>query len=188
MPQPRCHVKLCIVSSVLLQASEHAAWLVTMRQVESCTCPSKHPLAGTLQKDRGASGLCERFMLGIVPNTCRIPLACLSASRTLIPVLRHQHLINRCMASQDYSQAPPDLPRPEDDGACAHLTQHAVPSLSLQATNGQSVDLAGLTGSTVVFCYPMTGRPGVPLPDGWDSIPGARGKMLLQCHTNTVWR
>jgi len=28
---------------------------------------------------------------------------------------------------------------------------------------------------TVLYLYPMTARPGVPLPDGWDLIPGARG-------------
>ena len=28
---------------------------------------------------------------------------------------------------------------------------------------------------TVIYCYPMTGVPGKPLPEGWDTIPGARG-------------
>jgi len=27
----------------------------------------------------------------------------------------------------------------------------------------------------VIYCYPMTGVPGVALPPGWDQIPGARG-------------
>jgi len=27
----------------------------------------------------------------------------------------------------------------------------------------------------VIYCYPMTGVPGKALPEGWDSIPGARG-------------
>jgi hypothetical protein len=35
--------------------------------------------------------------------------------------------------------------------------------------------LASLTGRFVIYIYPMTGRPGVSLPDGWDAIPGARG-------------
>jgi peroxiredoxin len=29
--------------------------------------------------------------------------------------------------------------------------------------------------------YPMTGRPDVPLPDGWDGIPGARGCTPQSC-------
>src|SRR5258708_6261919 len=27
----------------------------------------------------------------------------------------------------------------------------------------------------IVYVYPMTGAPGVPLVEGWDQIPGARG-------------
>jgi peroxiredoxin len=33
----------------------------------------------------------------------------------------------------------------------------------------------------VIYIYPMTGRPGVPLPDGWDDIPGARGCTPQSC-------
>jgi peroxiredoxin len=32
-----------------------------------------------------------------------------------------------------------------------------------------------------VFVYPMTGRPGVTLPNGWDQIPGARGCTPQAC-------
>lgn len=32
-----------------------------------------------------------------------------------------------------------------------------------------------LRGMVVLFCYPYTGRPGVPDPPGWDDIPGAHG-------------
>lgn len=79
------------------------------------------------------------------------------------------------MASVDYSSAPAGLPEPEDDGACAHLRNLEVPSLGLAATEGSFINIATQQGLTVVFCYPMTGRPGVPLPQGWDDIPGARG-------------
>ena len=75
----------------------------------------------------------------------------------------------------DYFSAPTGLPQPKDDGACAHLHNLKVPSLSLAATNESSINIATQEGLTVVFCYPMTGRPGVPLPKGWDDIPGARG-------------
>jgi peroxiredoxin/glutaredoxin len=37
------------------------------------------------------------------------------------------------------------------------------------------IDLAKLHGRSVVYAYPMTGVPGVELPDGWNDIPGARG-------------
>lgn len=51
-----------------------------------------------------------------------------------------------------------------------------VPSLSFYATDGQPVDLGALgPGRTVVFVYPLTGRPGVDLPDSLLEIPGARG-------------
>ncbi len=44
------------------------------------------------------------------------------------------------------------------------------------------VDLSQLTAPwTVIYCYPMTGVPGHPLPDGWDEIPGARGCTPQTC-------
>jgi peroxiredoxin len=33
----------------------------------------------------------------------------------------------------------------------------------------------------VIYIYPMTGQPGVALPDGWDGIPGARGCTPQSC-------
>jgi peroxiredoxin len=33
----------------------------------------------------------------------------------------------------------------------------------------------------VAYVYPRTGRPGVPAPDGWDAIPGARGCTPQSC-------
>ena len=32
-----------------------------------------------------------------------------------------------------------------------------------------------------MYCYPRTGRPGEPLPPGWDEIPGARGCTPQSC-------
>jgi peroxiredoxin len=43
------------------------------------------------------------------------------------------------------------------------------------------VDLAAIPGRFVLYVYPMTGRPGVPLPEGWDAIPGARGCTPQSC-------
>mmetsp|Transcript_20160 Transcript_20160/g.64935 ORF Transcript_20160/g.64935 Transcript_20160/m.64935 type:complete len:190 (+) Transcript_20160:39-608(+) len=70
---------------------------------------------------------------------------------------------------------PPDLPVPTDDGGASHLVGRKAPALSLPATMGGAVDLSQVAGRAVVYCYPMTGRPDVPLPEGWNEIPGARG-------------
>src|SRR4029077_8253732 len=82
---------------------------------------------------------------------------------------------------QNFSELPKDLPIPIDDGACDHLPGLALPLMDLSATSGQTVNLATVTGWVVIYCYPMTGRPGVPLPDGWDQIPGARGCTPQSC-------
>lgn len=51
-----------------------------------------------------------------------------------------------------------------------------VPSLEFYATDGRPIDLGSLgAGRSVVFVYPLTGRPGVDLPDSALTIPGARG-------------
>ena len=76
---------------------------------------------------------------------------------------------------------PADLPVPPDDGGGRHLAGMRLPDLSLAATDGGSVNLARLSGQTVVYVYPRTGRPGVPLPEGWDAIPGARGCTPQSC-------
>lgn len=81
----------------------------------------------------------------------------------------------------NFNQLPADLPVPEDDGACAHLVGRAVPALALPATDGSTVNLAALTGRTVVYCYPRTGVPGQALPTDWDAIPGARGCTPEAC-------
>jgi peroxiredoxin len=50
-----------------------------------------------------------------------------------------------------------------------------MPDLALPTTAAENVSLSGLSGRTVVFCYPWTGRPELPNPPGWDEIPGAHG-------------
>ncbi|MGE3529801.1 MAG: peroxiredoxin [Methyloceanibacter sp.] len=77
---------------------------------------------------------------------------------------------------------PSDLPRPVDDGACAHLIGMTMPAIMLPSTQGPAVDLAALPpGRTVIYCYPRTGTPGEALPEGWDAIPGARGCTPQAC-------
>lgn len=81
----------------------------------------------------------------------------------------------------DWTQLPEDLPAPEDDGAAAHLPGLELPIVHLPGTHGQVVDLSALSGRAVVYCYPRTGQPGLPNPDGWDEIPGARGCTPQSC-------
>ncbi|MBK8535962.1 MAG: peroxiredoxin [Candidatus Competibacteraceae bacterium] len=83
--------------------------------------------------------------------------------------------------SANLFQLPMDLPVPVDDGAAAHLEQVLLPCISLPSTDGTTVNLAAMEGQWVIYVYPMTGRPGLPLPDGWDAIPGARGCTPQSC-------
>jgi peroxiredoxin len=73
------------------------------------------------------------------------------------------------------------IPAPTDDGAADHLQGMKLPSVSLLATDGQMVNLSSCRGRTVVYAYPRTGRPGIPNPEGWDMIPGARGCSPQSC-------
>jgi peroxiredoxin len=83
--------------------------------------------------------------------------------------------------SDDLYELPPNLPVPEDDGACAHLAGIRVPSVRLRATRGGLVDISKLPGRTIVYCYPRTGRPDREIPTGWNDIPGARGCTPQSC-------
>jgi peroxiredoxin len=56
-----------------------------------------------------------------------------------------------------------------------------LPSMALPSTAGGMVDLAGLPGRTVVYCYPRTSRPGQPPLPNWDQIPGAKGCTPQSC-------
>jgi peroxiredoxin len=70
---------------------------------------------------------------------------------------------------------PPNLPVPEDDGACDHLPGTMLPQLTLESSQG-SISLRALSLELLVlYVYPQAGRPGRPSPEGWDQIPGARG-------------
>lgn len=76
---------------------------------------------------------------------------------------------------------PHDLPVPQDDGAAGHLRGAALSGIPLPATDGREVDLSALAGRTVVYAYPRTGEPGMPVPADWDAIPGARGCTPQSC-------
>ncbi len=76
---------------------------------------------------------------------------------------------------------PEDVPAPLDDGACVHLKNMKIPNVSLWSTDDQQINPSLLSGWNVMFCYPMTGRPGVVIPDGWVQIPGAAGCTPQAC-------
>ena len=80
------------------------------------------------------------------------------------------------------------IPAPEDDGAAAHLMGSQIPSITLPATDGTNVNLAALTGRTIIYAYPRTGRPDQPLPEGWDMIPGARGCTPQACTFRDLYK
>jgi peroxiredoxin/DNA-binding transcriptional MerR regulator len=81
-----------------------------------------------------------------------------------------------------YAYVPEDLPVPADDGAADHLPGTRMPPLTLPGTTGHAVRLDALgAGRTVLYIYPLTGRPGTDLPEGWAAIPGARGCTPEAC-------
>ena len=80
-----------------------------------------------------------------------------------------------CASLSNYDTTPDNLPVPFDDGAAKHLLGMPLPAVILIGTHAAEVDVSLLTGWVVIYCYPMTGVPGVALPPGWDHIAGARG-------------
>jgi peroxiredoxin len=67
------------------------------------------------------------------------------------------------------------LPVPQDDGAARRVPGSEVPSVRLDSSQGR-VDIADIcAGLGIVYVYPLTGRPGRPMPTDWSQIPGARG-------------
>ena len=84
----------------------------------------------------------------------------------------------------DPIQLPADLPAPADDGAAEHLTGMAMPPIALPATSGEPARVDTVPpgfSRLIIYAYPLTGLPGVPVPDGWDDIPGARGCTPESC-------
>lgn len=81
----------------------------------------------------------------------------------------------------DLHSLPSDLPIPMNDGAANHLIGLRLPPLALPSTLGSPVQLERLSGLSVIYAYPMTGRPDKALPENWDLIPGARGCTPQAC-------
>jgi peroxiredoxin len=77
----------------------------------------------------------------------------------------------------DVYTLPPDLPAPEDDGAADHLVGLDLPDLTLESSQGE----VNIKSFDVIYVYPRSGRPGVPMLPGWDETPGARGCTPQSC-------
>lgn len=92
-----------------------------------------------------------------------------------------QRIWAKRLAMTNLNQLPANLPVPEDDGSTDHLKGMKLPNLSLNATTGVAINLSQIKDKLVIYCYPMTGQPNVPLPEGWDEIPGARGCTPQSC-------
>ncbi len=82
---------------------------------------------------------------------------------------------------EDFNELPPNLPIPIDDGASSHLLGKNLPDVVLNSTSNRQVNISHIKGKVVFYCYPMTGKPDIKLPDGWDLIPGARGCTPQSC-------
>ncbi len=76
---------------------------------------------------------------------------------------------------------PNNLPEPIDDGACDHLTGMKLPEIELISNHDKLVNLAHIPDWTVLYIYPMTGKPGIQIPLGWADIPGAAGCTPQSC-------
>ncbi|MBS2537897.1 redoxin family protein [Catenulispora sp. NF23] len=82
----------------------------------------------------------------------------------------------------NYYTLPSGLPVPQDDGAADHLPGMPVPELALPSTANEDIGLAALgKDRTILYLYPLTGRPEEDIPEGWNSIPGARGCTTEAC-------
>jgi hypothetical protein len=83
------------------------------------------------------------------------------------------------VGQEDFTKLPPNLPVPMDDGACDHLLHMQVPAIPLNATVGGTVSLPAVKAErTIVYCYPRTGEPGKPSPDGRDATSPVREGAL----------
>ncbi len=83
--------------------------------------------------------------------------------------------------NQIFTELPQDLPVPLDDGASDRLLGKNLPNVILASTSGNQINLADIKGRIVLYCYPMTGQPGIKLPEDWDLIPGTRGCTPQSC-------
>ena len=86
--------------------------------------------------------------------------------------------------SLDVYSLPANLPVPEDDGAADHLTGLELPDLELESSAGT----VNVRDFGVIYVYPRSGKPDVPLLPGWDETPGARGCTPQSCAFRDAYR
>jgi peroxiredoxin len=85
--------------------------------------------------------------------------------------------------SSDVYSLPLGLPVPVDDGAADHLVGLELPHLELESSLG----VVNVRDFDVIYVYPRSGRPGVPMLPGWDETPGARGCTPQSCAFRDVY-
>ena len=72
--------------------------------------------------------------------------------------------------------------KPVDDGSANHLKNITIPRISLPNQEGNYLCLdRSDTFRMILYFFPMTGRPDMPLPNNWNKIPGASGCTLQTC-------
>lgn len=98
------------------------------------------------------------------------------------PLLKATGFLRDDPRVRDLNKLPQDLPVPQDDGACDHLTQMELPEIQLRSTKDRYVNLSAQSQNpTILFFYPRAGEPEKPAPEDWDLIPGARGCAPQSC-------
>ncbi len=83
-------------------------------------------------------------------------------------------------------QLPPNLPEPQDDGACNHLLGKCLPDFSMDATNEQSVSLKNLKGKVVIFVIQEQVNQVCLLPRGGTKYLEPEGVLLKHVLSVTI--
>jgi len=100
-------------------------------------------------------------------------------------------MFNNCVIDQELGSFSvlPNLPVPQDDGACDHLRGLFLPFLDLSVVGGDSErQRAGTVNlrdrgfeKSILFFFPGTGTPGLEVPKGADEIPDVHGCTSYVC-------
>lgn len=86
--------------------------------------------------------------------------------------------------TQDPTRSPAEAPQLVDDGGADHLAGRRMPGIALPSIDGGQLRVDTVPEGfkrLVLYAYPLTGRPDVDNPEGWDEILGARGCTPESC-------